>query len=310
LRKRIRRTATLIGSTVAAGLFLAGCTTAPAAGGPAITDFEYVHGLGHDLRSGAVFAATHNGVWELPTSALPSSFGTGSLISPPDNVPLLVADRRQDTMGFLATDTGLLLGSGHPDPTDPSLPSNLGFITSGDGAQTWTAVSLAGETDFHDIDAVTLPTGAQRVYGYDATQGTVLISDDSGATWAPGAALELRDLVADPVNPDQVYATTAAGLQISQDAARTFTPTTGTPALYLIDSSGTGYVGIDTAGAIWHAADTGAWVQGGAIVGDAQALSFAGGTEPWMLVADDRGVLATRDFGTSWTSLVESGSGD
>lgn len=303
MKSRIR-TILAFTTVVVASTTLVACSseTSPRAE-PAI-GFEHTHGLGYDSKTGIVFAATHTGVWELPTDRLPSSFGSGSLVSTPNDAPVLIEDRQQDTMGFFVTETGTLLGSGHPDPADPTAPANLGLITSDDAAKTWAAVSLSGEVDFHDIAATTAPSGALRVYGYDATRATILISDDNGTTWSDGAALELRDMTADPSNPDRVYATTAAGLQVSDDVARTFTPVADAPALVLIDATDTGYVGIDTAGAIWNN-DGAGWVQGATITGSPQALDYVGGSEPWLLISDDRGVVATADFGTTTVPLME-----
>ena len=301
------RTRTVIALTAIAlaGSTLTGCTSETAPRADTAVEFEHTHGLGYDGGTGIVFAATHTGVWELPTNRLPSSFGSGSLVSPRGDIPHLIENRRQDTMGFFVTDTGLLLGSGHPDPADPTAPANLGLITSDDAAREWTAVSLGGEVDFHDIAATTTPTGAMRVYGYDATRATILTSDDGGTTWSEGAAVELRDMTIDPTNPDRVYATTAAGLQVSTDAARTFTPVADAPALLLIDATDTGYVGIDTAGLIWHN-DGAGWVQGATVTGEPQALTFVGGSAPWLLISDDRGVVATADLGASIVPLVEA----
>jgi hypothetical protein len=33
------------------------------------------------------------------------------------------------------------------------------------------------------------------------------------------------------------------------------------------------------------------------------ALTFAGGSAPWILVADERGIAASDDFGATWTEL-------
>lgn len=304
MRTTTRILTTLTTVIVGAGI-LAGCSSQTPPAAPEAVEFGHTHGLGYDASTGIVFAATHNGVWELPTSRLPSSFGSGSLVGPPGDVPELIGDRRQDTMGFLVVDGGLLLGSGHPDPeTDPTAPANLGFITSENAANDWTSVALTGETDFHDIAATALPTGALRVYGYDATKGVILTSDDSGSTWTPGAALDLRDLAIDPTNPDRIYATTAAGLQISDDIARTFTTVPDAPPLFLIDHTDTGYVGVDTAGTIWGN-DGAGWAQGGTVTGEPQALSFVGGSEPWLLFSDDRGVFATPDLGVTLIPLAE-----
>ncbi|KQM59250.1 MULTISPECIES: hypothetical protein [unclassified Agreia] len=291
--------------TLLTGVLVTGCASESSTTADPITEFEHTHGLGYDPDRGIVFAATHTGVWELPTSRLPSSFGSGSLISPPGNVPVLIENRQQDTMGFFVTDTGLILGSGHPDPADATAPANLGLIMSDSAAREWTTVSLAGEVDFHDIAAVPTPSGALRIYGYDATHARILTSDDGGSTWSDGAAVELRDMTIDPSNPDRTYVTTASGLQVSDDVARTFSPVPDAPALVLIDATDTGYVGIDVAGTVWHTTGAG-WVQGGAIVGDPQALTFVGGSEPWLLVSDSRGVFATRDFGVSTVLLAKS----
>lgn len=299
------RTTIAVAIAVLAGALVTGCTSESSTTDDPNTEFEHTHGLGYDPDRGIVFAATHTGVWELPTNRLPSSFGSGSLVSPPGNVPVLIENRQQDTMGFFVTDTGLILGSGHPDPANSTAPENLGLIMSDTAAKEWTTVSLAGEVDFHDIAATSTPSGALRIYGYDATHAKILISDDGGATWSDGAATELRDMTIDPTNPDRTYATTATGLQVSDDVARTFSPVPDAPALVLIDATDTGYVGIDIAGILWHTTGAG-WVQGGTIVGDPQALTFVGGSEPWLLVSDSRGVLATRDFGVSTVLLSES----
>lgn len=303
MNARTRTVIALTAAALAAGSLTACASVSPSNADPA-AEFEHTHGLGYHPGTGIVFAATHTGMWELPTSRLPSSFGSGSLISLPDDTPRLMGDRQQDIMGSFVTDSGVVLGSGHPDPTDTSAPANLGLITSDDAGRAWTAVSLEGEADFHDIAAITMPTGVLRIYGYDATRSTILVSDDGGMTWSGGALLELRDMTIDPTNPDRIYATTAAGLQVSDDVARTFTPVADAPALILIDATETGYVGIDTAGVIWSNDGIG-WVQGSSVTGDPQALSFVGGSEPWVLISDARGVIATADFGASFIPLVE-----
>jgi hypothetical protein len=111
-------------------------------------------------------------------------------------------------------------------------------------------------------------------------------------------------MTTDPSNPDRIYATTAVGLQVSDDVAHTFTSVADTPALVLIDASDTGYVGIDTAGTIWNN-DGAGWVQGATITGSPQALDYVGGSEPWLLISDDRGVVATADFGATTVPLMQ-----
>lgn len=299
--------------TTGLAIVLAGCAPTPdaaPAGSVSAAAFEHIHGLGADTGSGQTFVATHQGMWLIPTDTLPSSYparsSAGDLAQPTQ-----IAGRVLDFMAFTVAEPGRLLASGHPDPDAPSdlaLP-NLGLISSTDAAENWTQLSLEGETDFHDLDAVPLSGDDLRVYGYDSGKGTLAISDDSGATWTTGETVPLRDLAADPANPDQVYATTAEGLVSSSDAGRTFSLEPAAPILYLIDvgdaQTGGGLVGIDLDGLVWHQESTaGPWVEGGHTEGAPLALSYVGGSVPWILAADDRGVVASDDFGATWTVLV------
>ncbi|TFC84152.1 F510_1955 family glycosylhydrolase [Cryobacterium sp. TMT3-29-2] len=310
-----RRTLRLGGAavvTVGLAAALAGCAptpAAPSAGAPATTTaaFEHIHGLGADLSTGATYAGTHQGVWQIPTGLLPDSYLAGA----PDaglTRPTLSDGPAFDAMGFTVAGPGLLLASGHPGSDQSTLTGpNVGLISSTDAAASWTNVSLAGETDFHDLDAVPLPQEALRVFGYDSAAGTVSISDDDGATWSTGASVALRDLAADPANPDRVFATTEDGLAVSDDAGRTFGPVSGAPMLYLIDvqdaAAGGGVVGIDPDGVVWRQ-EAGTWSRGGQTEGTPEALAFVGGGTPWLLAADQRGVVASDDFGLTWTVLV------
>ncbi|HSP52112.1 MAG TPA: hypothetical protein VLO00_04375 [Cryobacterium sp.] len=302
--------------TVGLAAALAGCAPTPAAPATGSTGtstttaaFEHIHGLAADPSTGATYAGTHQGVWQIPTDLLPDTYLAGA----PDAAitrPTPSDGPAFDAMGFTVAAPGLLLASGHPGSDQSTLSApNVGLISSTDAAATWSDVSLAGETDFHDLDAVTLKSGALRVYGYDAADGTVSISDDDGATWSAGAAVALRDLAADPANPDRVFATTEDGLTLSEDAGRTFRPVSGAPKLYLIDvqdaAAGGGIVGIDPEGVVWHQeAGDGIWTRGGQTQGSPEALGFVGGSVPWLLAADRRGVVASDDFGLTWTVLV------
>jgi hypothetical protein len=290
---------------------LTGCSASETSSTPphATAAFEHVHGLGVDPATGHTYAATHQGVWLIPTGDLPESYLADA---PRPNVAELtqIGGRAQDTMGFTVAQPGLLLASGHPDPSDPSatgLP-NLGLVSSVDGAKTWDSISLAGQTDFHDLAAVTLNTGALRVYGYDPGTGTVQISDDGGSTWRSGASAPIRDLAANTSDPDRVIATTADGLIESSDAGRTFREVPDAPVLLLIEildeSAGGGLVGTDPNGALWRQEETGSWTQTSKAEGAPEALTAVGGTSPWILVADQQGISATDDFGATWTPVL------
>jgi len=297
---------------------LTGCTAA-GQGTPApsststMSSIQHIHGLGADPLTGDTYAATHQGMWLIPTKTLPPSYLEGAPRSTTDE-PVQIGGREQDVMGFTVAAPGLLLASGHPAPTeqnDWNLP-NLGLISSTDGADSWTPVALQGETDFHDLAAVPMADG-MRVYGYDAGAGSVSVSDDSGATWSARAVLPLRDLAVDPARPDRVFATTAEGLTMSDDAGRTFGLVPGAPGLLVVEAVdaawGAGLVGIDPAGAVWRQEGLAeAWTQTGTIRGTPEAFTFVGGGSPWILVADDHGIAASADYGVTWTDLVTAPS--
>ncbi|WP_426737485.1 F510_1955 family glycosylhydrolase [Plantibacter sp. 2H11-2] len=290
---------------------LTGCTAASSAPESA-ADFGHVHGLAADPSTGQTYAATHNGVWLLPTGALPDTYLPGVYRSDITS-PIQVADRAQDTMGFTLASPGLLYASGHPDPAEqPELnPPNLGLIASDDGAETWQTVSLRGETDFHDLDVATQADGTPIIYGYDATTSTIRRSIDNGGSWIPGAQLELRDLATDTSDPQRIYATTAAGLMESRDGGDSFEAVSNAPALLLVTATGQGgLLGVDTSGQIWTAAAVdGIWTGSGRTAGIPEAIAWVPGEPGWLLVADDRGITASNDLGITTVTIVPSSNG-
>jgi photosystem II stability/assembly factor-like uncharacterized protein len=169
---------------------------------PSVALPVHVHGLGINPKDGALFIATHTGMWRLADGA---------------QRPTRVSESSQDTMGFTVVGPDTFLGSGHPDARD-DLPPLLGLIESRDAGRTWSTVSLAGEADFH-----ALRSAGTRVYGFDASGGRLMVSRDRGKTWvereAPGAVL---DLVVDPVNPTHLLVTGERGLLESRDEGLTW----------------------------------------------------------------------------------------
>jgi len=293
----------IAGSVAAA---IAGCSGAPddaqespGAGGEG---FGHIHGLGVDTTSETAYVATHTGVFELP--ALNSDpVSVGDLEGP-------IAGRAQDTMGFTMVGADMF-GSGHPDPAEePALtPPNLGLITSTDAAQTWTSVSLRGQTDFHDLAVAPGQSGDVRIYGYDATSGAVMVSRDGGTSWTEGATVALRDLTVDPADPDTVYATTGDGLAVSTDAGATFRLVADAPALYLIESlsdGNGGMIGIAVDGTVWVRTGAAGWQSTGSAGGSVQAMTYIGTPTSLLLVADDRGIVVSDDRGATWRVLVAS----
>lgn len=166
----------------------------------------HVHGLGVNPADGALFIATHTGLFR-------------SMDGKPKSVR--VGDSHQDTMGFTVVGENRFLGSGHPDlRTD--LPPLLGLIESTDEGRSWEPISLLGEADFH-----VLRSAGERVYGYDATNDRLLFSGDAGRTWEEvERPAPVIDLAVDPNDNQHVVAAGASdlaqGLYESRDGGRSW----------------------------------------------------------------------------------------
>ena len=188
---------------------------------------EHIHGLGVNPADGALFIATHTGLWRATSDSRRAS---------------RVGETQQDVMGFTIVGGNHFLGSGHPD-AQQDLPPLLGLIESRSAGRSWKPISLLGEADFH-----ILRYRAGRVYGFDATNGRLLASADRGRSWRElSAPAPLLDLAIDPQDADTVVASTEQGTHRSRDGGGTWRPV-GTDvglltwptraALYLIDGRG------------------------------------------------------------------------
>jgi len=298
-----RRTFSALALVFAAAPFVAGCaadTGSPAGPVDPAPGIGHVHGLGVHSLTGTIYLAAHGGVFEVPVPGSDATPGWGQLAGP-------IAGRALDPMGFAMID-GQMFASGHPDPRDlGTSPANLGLITSTDTALTWQDVSLSGEVDFHDIAIGPGPAGGLNIYGYSAADGVVMASGDSGMSWSLGAPLIARDLTVDADSADTVYATTEDGLLVSGDRGATFDFVEGAPPVYLVEAvhgADAGLVGIDLTGNVWVEA-AGTWRQSGATSGEVEAMTFAALPTPVLVVADDRGVSVSSDFGATWRTLVD-----
>lgn len=293
---------TVVAVSAALSTAITGCS-ALGAGSPTTEAFGHVHGLGVNPTSGDIYIATHTGVWDLDPE---TQNNDQTRLSGP------IGGRAQDTMGFTVADD-LLFGSGHPDPAElGDLPPNLGLIVSTDQATTWDSVSLLGEVDFHDITVTGTDDDEFIVYGYDSAAGLVQVSPDSGRTWSVGATIVARDLTVDTVT-GSVYATTAAGLQVSHDQAVTFTLVPDAPALYLVERMpGTegGLIGVDQDGTLWTHSTADGWSEAGATEGMVEALTYSVSPTSLLVIADGRGISTSTDEGGSWTTVIGTQPGD
>lgn len=280
---------------LATAAVLVGCSATPQANKPAQSaPFEHVHALTVDASTGVLVAATHEGIYDVSVA----SDGAATFTGPRAGLDF-------DPMGFVvAGDT--TYASGHPGPTTPDSfgTPNLGLITSTDNGMTWSNISLTGQTDFHAL-AVGPPSGAGgevHIYGIDTSKAAIQRSSDGGVSWTDGAELVARDILADPSAPGKIYATTEAGVVVSEDDAATFRVDSAAPALYLIgiDAPKQQLVGVDTSGNLWRRIDR-TWVRGGAVTGVVRAFTSHDGR---IYVADDRGIAFTDDDGATWTVLT------
>jgi len=240
---------------------------------------NHIHGLGVNPRDGALFIATHSGLFRAPRGVVE---------------PTRVDDQFQDTMGFSVVGADRFLGSGHPAPGQGG-PPNLGLIESSDAGRSWKTVSLPGQADFH-----ILRFAHGRVYGYNGLTGKLMVSEDTGESWSertppPG----IIDLVADPDDPRGILASTEQGLALSRDAGETWQPSQADVgllawperrSLYLIDGSGRVRIS-DDAGGQWRTI--------GRVGGQPVAFAAPDGNSLYAALLDGT-VKWSSDGGASW----------
>jgi len=242
---------------------------------------HHIHGLGVEPHGRELYVATHSGLFVA---------GDG------EQQLRQVGDSEQDIMGFSVVGPNRFIGSGHPDPSDTGSPPNLGLIESRDGGNTWKNISLLGEADFH-----VLRSSGARIYGYDGTQGRLMVSSDGGRQWTqrtPPAAM--FDLAIDPGDPDRIVASTERGIFSSADAGKGWRPLRediagllawpGAKALYMVDGHGQ----------VQRSADGGRQWQPTAGIGGQPAAFIASGSDLYAALADST-VKRSTDGGATWT---------
>jgi photosystem II stability/assembly factor-like uncharacterized protein len=244
----------------------------------------HVHGLGVNPHDGALYVATHGGLFR----SEPGAESTEAVGSP------------QDVMGFTVLGANRFLASGHPPPGEAPSP-HLGLIASGDAGQSWREVSLGGQADLHVIRAA---AEGRLIWAYDALRGELIISEDGGESWAsrwPRAPL--FDLAIDPGDPSRALGLNDRGLfeirtgskdwdQVGPEVG--FLAWPSSRALYRVDANGVASVSRDRGQS---------WTRVGRIGGLPVALT-AGENNTLFVAREDGTVLESGDGGASWRTRV------
>ena len=243
-------------------------------------DMEHIHGLGVDPADGVLYAGTHHGLFRIDDNGVATQ----------------VADRVRDFMGFTVAGPGHFLASGHPG-AGQSGPSALGLIESTDGGESWTALSLAGDADFHSLEY-----RHGRVYGLDALTSELMVSSDL-EDWEPRGQLPIADFAVSPTEPETILVTSQQGPALSTDGGRTFRRVDGGPLVFLVSWADDGtVVGLTPDGDVYTSADPGSeWVRRGSVGGAPEALTAVSGSE--IHAASQGKVLSSRDGGDTFTTL-------
>jgi photosystem II stability/assembly factor-like uncharacterized protein len=246
--------------------------------------FGHVHGLAVDGGNGALYAATHVGLFRIDG----------------EHTAVRVSEEGPDLMGFTTVGPGHFLASGHPDQSGDG-PADLGLIESTDGGITWRTMSLSGAADFHGLQAA---HGA--VYGYNSTDGTFMVSTDR-RTWQRRSTLALGTFAVSPTDPQVILAVGEAGVQRSTDGGRTWTPTSGSPGVGVLTWERKAEVwGADRDGAVWRSADGGSsWQLRGRLPAPPHALAAHGSTVVAAVTGDE--IVASDDGGKTWTRRYAPG---
>ncbi len=256
-------------------------STAPSAADPGPV---HVHGLGIDPADGALFIATHTGLYRVEEG---------------ERRAKRVGDRLQDTMGFTVVGSNHFFGSGHPDlreAREKTLPSHLGLLESTDAGESWRPISLLGEADFH-----VLRFTGERVYGYDASNDRLLVSADRGRTWIElDRPAPLIDLVIEPSDGDRLIGTTEEGVFESRDGGGSWRRVNGAVGLlawperdrlYVVTGGGDVFASGDGGRRLWRV---------GTIGGEPAALLAQTADELYVALHDGT-IKRSTDGGASWT---------
>ena len=278
----------LVALLIVSGSSVAGCGDEDRAAAPveaADPGVVHVHGIGRNPADRALMIATHTGLFRVESEG---------------EDPERVAGRFQDTMGFSVVGPDLFLGSGHPGSADD--PPFLGLIESRDAGETWRAISLRGEVDFHVLEA-----HGGTVYGFgsdfDSREARFLRSEDSGRSWKRLAPPEdLLGLAIDPGDPRHIVALGEERGYVSRDGGSRWRPL-GVPGGLVTWSEELGLVAVDLQGNVRRASEPeGTWEEVGRLGGTPAALEAVG--DEVLAATHESQILSSPDAGATWRALL------
>lgn len=247
---------------------------------PEESPFGHVHGLGVNPADDRLYVASHMGVFRQTDQGFRR-----------------IADRWQDTMAFTVAGPDHFLGSGHPD-TREDKPVHLGLIESTDAAESWSALSLEGEADFHALEIA-----GERLYGYDSQTATLKVTEDR-RTWSDVLTAPLLDVEADPADPAALLLADQRGVLMRLDEDGRPSALEDAPRVGFLDwPTPDLLVGLGPSGEVLLSRDRGAtWEQNGRLPGSPQALTAHGAT--WY-AASDHGLFSSTDEGATWQAVPQ-----
>jgi hypothetical protein len=247
----------------------------------------HVHGLGINPKDGALFIATHTGLFRAAEGERRAS---------------RVADRFQDTMGFTVVGPDHFLGSGHPGSIEND-PPFLGLIESRNAGNKWRPISLRGDVDFHVLEAQD-----KTVYGFgsdwETREARFLRSDDGGHTWTRLTPPEgLLGLAIDPHDPRVSVALGEQRAWLSRDGGATWRQLP-IPGGMVTWTSELGLVAVDLDGVVRSASEpTAEWNEVGRLPGPPAALEGVG--QELLAATHESQVMSSRDGGKTWRDLLK-----
>jgi photosystem II stability/assembly factor-like uncharacterized protein len=252
----------------------------------------FVNSFDVDPASGEFLLTTNRGFWRIDprTDEVTPVRGT------------ITAGRRSSPVGtfmaILAVGPGKrLIGSGHPDVKD-ALPPYLGFIESDDGGENWRVISRLGEADLHKI-----VVKHDRIYGFDAVLGAMLVSGDGGRTFKEFFTPRglIIDFEVDPRDPQRIFAATEQELFRSEDGGNGWRPADTGEGIRLGWAAPEGFYRAEKDGTVMRSGDGGgSWQRVGRVPGEPYKFKVLD-AEHVLLALSDGTVVESEDGGRSWT---------